>query len=180
MVDPVSTYTDVAQRLNGGASASASSSTPDTNVEPASHRTVRDTLEIGPQGQKLINLARGAELAHELPDASDREAFDAALRKAQEDVQRITTLFGTVLKDLNALPSPGQDAAVATPDALAEADDSANARADLSNLVRRIEAGRLGGGDYADALHQASRDVRTMISQLSETIGAQFARDFRV
>ena len=63
-----------------------------------SERTARDTLEISEDGQKIINLTRGAELAAQLPDASaDRAAFDAALERAQVDIKRITTLFGGVL-----------------------------------------------------------------------------------
>ena len=66
--------------------------------EPDGDRTVRDTVEISQDGQKIINLTRGVELAAELPDAgADREAFDAALERAQEDIKRITTLFGGVL-----------------------------------------------------------------------------------
>ena len=59
---------------------------------------VRDTLEISEDGQRIINLTRGAELAAQLPDAgADREAFNEALERAQEDIKRITTLFGGVL-----------------------------------------------------------------------------------
>ena len=66
--------------------------------EPDGDRTVRDTVEISQDGQKIINLTRGAELAAELPYAgADRKAFDAALERAQEDIKRITTLFGGVL-----------------------------------------------------------------------------------
>ena len=55
-------------------------------------------MEISKDGQKIINLTRGAELAAQLPDAgADRVAFDLALERAQEDIKRITTLFGGVL-----------------------------------------------------------------------------------
>jgi len=67
-------------------------------------RTARDTIEISEEGQKIINLGRGGELAAALPDArADRAAFDAALERAQEDIKRITTLFGGVLSPANGL-----------------------------------------------------------------------------
>ena len=69
-----------------------------SDSEGASNRTVRDTIDISGEGQKIINLARGGELASALPDARvDRDAFNAALERAQEDIKRITTLYGAVL-----------------------------------------------------------------------------------
>ena len=86
---PASYYTTQHRKLDGGNARS---------YEADGDRTVRDTLEISEDGQKIINLTRGAELSAQLPDAgADREAFNAALERAQEDIKRITTLFGGVL-----------------------------------------------------------------------------------
>ena len=86
---PASYYTTQHRKPDGGNARS---------YEVDGDRTVRDTVEISEDGQKIINLTRGAELAAQLPDASaDREAFNAALERAQEDIKRITTLFGGVL-----------------------------------------------------------------------------------
>ena len=86
---PASYYTTQHGKPDGGNARSD---------EADGDRTVRDTVEISEDGQKIINLTRGAELAAQLPDAgADREAFNAALERAQEDIKRITTLFGGVL-----------------------------------------------------------------------------------
>ena len=86
---PASYHTTQHRKLDGGNVRSD---------ESDGDRTVRDTVEISEDGQKIINLSRGAELAAQLPDAdADREAFDAALERAQEDIKRITALFGGVL-----------------------------------------------------------------------------------
>ena len=61
-------------------------------------------MEISQDGQKIINLACGAELADKLRDASvDRRVFNAALERAQEDIKRITTLFRGVLNVVTQL-----------------------------------------------------------------------------
>ena len=86
---PASYYTAQYRKSDGG-------NTPSYEVE--SDRTVWDTVDISEDGQKIINLTRCAELATQLPSAgADREAFDAALERAQGDIKRITTLFGGVL-----------------------------------------------------------------------------------
>ena len=95
---PASDYTTQHRKPDGGSTRSYGAD---------GDRTVRDTVEISEDGQKIINLTRGAELAAQLPDASaDREAFDAALELAQEDIKRITTLFGGVLNLVTEL-QPG-------------------------------------------------------------------------
>ena len=66
---PASYYTTQHQKSDGGNANS---------YEADGDRTVRDTVEISEDGQKIINLTRGAELAAQLPDAdADRDA-DAA------------------------------------------------------------------------------------------------------
>jgi len=96
--------------------AKASSAKPRADAADGNDRTIRDTLEISKEGQKIINLARAAELANGLPDATtDRAAFDAALESALKDVERIGLLFGSVLTQLSgetAFHPNGNDAAV--------------------------------------------------------------------
>jgi len=82
--------------------ANASTAKSRKDAAGGNDRTVRDTLEISEEGQKIINLARADELAAGLPDAtSDRAAFDAALQSALKDVDRIGQLFGSVLTELS-------------------------------------------------------------------------------
>jgi len=82
--------------------ASASIAKPRAEAAGGKDRTIRDSLEISEEGQKIINLARAGELAGELPDATaDRAAFDAALEAALKDVERIGLLFGSVLTQLS-------------------------------------------------------------------------------
>ena len=115
---------------------------------PSADRTVRDTIEISADGQKIVNLARGAELAAELPDAAeDRQAFDAALKKAQEDIKRITDLFGGVL---------GQG--VGTRSASSFAPDQAGG------------ANAPSGAEFAATLRQALEDVRKIPEQFSRNL----------
>lgn len=103
MVNTISTTsTDrpgAAYRPAAKASASAK-----TETDP---RTIRDVIDVGGNaGEKVVNLARGTELAAALPDATqDRDAFDAALKAALEDIQRIMSLFGGVLDLLRQSPS---------------------------------------------------------------------------
>jgi len=82
--------------------AKASPAKPRTDEASGNDRSIRDTLEISQEGQKIINLARAGELAGELPDArANRAAFDAALAAALKDVERIGLLFGSVLTQLS-------------------------------------------------------------------------------
>jgi hypothetical protein len=64
----------------------------------AAGRAVRDTVELSEGGHKIVNLARGQELAREIRAAPIDEDFFANLKKAQEDIKRITHLFGETIK----------------------------------------------------------------------------------
>jgi len=98
MVQNVSPPGEIAATLG----AKASPAKPRADSADGNDRTIRDTLEISEEGQKIINLARAGELAGELPDATtDRAAFDAALESALKDVERIGLLFGSVLTQLS-------------------------------------------------------------------------------
>ncbi len=63
-------------------------------------RTVRDTVTLSEGGQKIVNLARGGELAREIRVAPVGEDFAANLLKAQEDIFRINLLFSETIKAL--------------------------------------------------------------------------------
>ncbi len=146
-----------------------------------SRRTVRDTVEIGDSGNKRVNLARSGELAAALPDAAtDRKAFDAALAAAQEDVQRITKLFGTVLSELQAGPSATQASVEDDTTTLPEGGEEVINFDRTKGLISRIESGALDGGEFVRTLEQASRDTRRMAELFSETLKAAFPHDYRI
>ena len=57
-----------------------------------------DTIDLSEGGQKVINLARATELGAKLPDADTTPTeFSVALKRACEDIERITRLFSEVL-----------------------------------------------------------------------------------
>jgi len=64
----------------------------------ADPRTVRDTVTLSDGGQKIVNLARGNELAAEFRSKPVDEGFFAALARAREDVLRIGRLFTETIK----------------------------------------------------------------------------------
>ena len=68
-------------------------------VPPPSGRAVHDTVELSEGGQKIINLARGREVAAEIRAAPLDEDFAAKLLKAQEDIFRISRLFGATIRN---------------------------------------------------------------------------------
>lgn len=61
-------------------------------------RAVHDTVELSDGGHKIVNLARGQELARQVRAAPIDDDFFANLRKAQEDIRRIIHLFGETIK----------------------------------------------------------------------------------
>lgn len=81
----------------GTTSAPSTSKAKGTGIgagEPApGERTFRDTVTLSEGGQKIVNLARGQELAEEIRSAPVDKNFLAKLFKAQEDIFRITRLF---------------------------------------------------------------------------------------
>lgn len=64
----------------------------------ADSRTVKDTVTLSDSGQKIVNLARGNELAAEFRSKPVDEGFFAALARAREDVLRIGRLFTEIIK----------------------------------------------------------------------------------
>ena len=87
------------QPAGGGAAAAPSASKGEGAGEPApAERTVRDTVTLSEGGQKIINLARGREVAKEIRAAPVDKDFAANLLKALEDIFRITRLFTETIK----------------------------------------------------------------------------------
>ncbi len=65
---------------------------------PPAARTIHDTVTLSGGGQKIVNLARGGELAKEIRAAPLDKDFAASLLKAQEDIFRINRLFSETIK----------------------------------------------------------------------------------
>ena len=63
-----------------------------------SDRTIHDRVDLSGTGGEMINLARGQELSREIRSKSVDEDFAATLRKAMEDIFRITRLFAETIK----------------------------------------------------------------------------------
>ncbi len=87
------------QAAAGGVAPSPSTSKGGGTGESAlAARTVGDTVTLTEGGQKIVNLARGQELADEIRAAPVDKNFLANLFKAQEDIFRITRLFTETIK----------------------------------------------------------------------------------
>jgi len=78
-------------RSNAGVAANSAES-------PPAGRTIADTVKLSGGGQKVVNLARGQELAEQARTAPVDENYAANLFKAQEDIFRITRLFTETIK----------------------------------------------------------------------------------
>lgn len=182
MVEAVQARPSYFPRLASQTQAAQTHADGDADADvPQTDRTARDTVQIGAGAQKQINLGRGAELARELPDASDRAAFNAALESAQADVRRITELFGAVLGDLGGYATAA-DTADQSRDT-AEIDAGGETIVNLSeirDLARRVEAGELSPGDFAEVLRNAIRDVGRITGLFTETVKQSFSHDHRV
>jgi hypothetical protein len=177
MVDAISSSASFATGLAGASLKRALSDA------PRNERTIHDTLEIGSEGNRIINLERGAELARSLPDASDRDAFDAALESAQQDIRRITRLFGEVLLELQARPGTATGSAVIDGNDITSLSEGGGTVVNLAQtqvLIQRFESGALGDRDFVSALEKASRDVRRITTLFTETLKAAFVHDYRV
>lgn len=81
-----------------GGSKAAPGPEPGKATEEDSARTIRDTVSLSAGGQKIVNLARGQELAAEIRNAPLDENFEGTLARALEDVFRITRLLFETLK----------------------------------------------------------------------------------
>ena len=69
-----------------------------TGSPAPAERTIRDTVTLSEGGQKILNLARGQELAKEIRAAPADENFKDILSKALDDIYRIIRLFTESVK----------------------------------------------------------------------------------
>ena len=92
----------IARQAAGGGVTPASFANKGANKgagRPApAERTIHDTVTLSDGGQKIVNLARGGELAREIRAAPVDKDFTVNLLKAQEDIFRITRLFSETIK----------------------------------------------------------------------------------
>jgi len=70
----------------------------DADADAAGDRTVRDTISLSADGQKIVNLNRGAELAADLKTQDVGLDFAKSLQKAFDDIFRIGRLFTETIK----------------------------------------------------------------------------------
>jgi len=91
---PIQALLDQARGKDAGAAKDGKAADP----RPSSDRTVKDTVTLSDGGQKIVNLARGNELAAEFRGKPVDEGFFAALARARDDVLRIGRLFTETIK----------------------------------------------------------------------------------
>ena len=84
-----------ASRSIPGAAATKPETVPDA---PQTQRTIRDTVTLSNGGQKIVNLARGNELANEFRNAPVDADYGKRLTKAFEDISRVARLFTETFK----------------------------------------------------------------------------------
>lgn len=91
--------------LNPGGRSASTAKTPSTEAtsatpssEAKSVDTVHDTVSLSAGGQKIVNLNRGQELSQQIKNAPVDKDFAENLRKATQDVFRITELFTQTVK----------------------------------------------------------------------------------
>lgn len=76
----------------------------DSDLQPANReirdREIHDTVELSGGGPKMVNLARGRELAAEIRSKPVDEDFFKFLADAMKDIFRISKLFGETFTTL--------------------------------------------------------------------------------
>ncbi|MBT7248287.1 MAG: hypothetical protein HN877_03590 [Rhodospirillaceae bacterium] len=146
----------------------------DAPSAPSADRVSRDTLELSEQGQKIVNLARANELAAALPNAgTDRQAFDAALKRGEEDIRRITDIFAQVSLAVSGRFGTGQDQASDTGADVIRLSDDSEKVVNLNQarvLAERIRAGNEADSDVVRALENARHDIKRITELFTETI----------
>lgn len=137
-------------------------------------RSIHDTVEISAGGEKIVNLARAAELAQVLPDATvDRAAFDAALARALGDISRITNLFGEVVAALGRSQQTGEaheSSGAADTARLREAGEVIVNLARTAELAKGVRAGASEGADFVASLKKAAGDINRITTLFTETL----------
>jgi len=169
--------------LNYQRTLSATQSADKTNASTKSsgdlyspERTIHDTVEISDDGTKIINLARGQELANALPDATlDRDAFNAALAKSLEDIGRITTLYGGVLDELATLYSSAPNTSSETPQLTEDGGQGVNL-SQSSEVVERLRKGSVENQDFITSLEKSRGEIQQITTLLSESIKTAFGK----
>ena len=139
-------------------------------------RTIHDTVEISDDGTKIINLARGQELTDALPDATlDRDAFDAALEKSLEDINRITSLFGGVIDELSTLHASAPNTSSDTTQLTDDGEQVVNL-GQTSEIVERLRNGSVENQDFIAYLEKSRGEIQQITTLLNETIKTAFGK----
>ncbi len=68
--------------------------------QPRAERFIRDTVELSDDGQKIINLSRGAELADEVRNKPVDKDFASFLTDAMADVKRVSQIFSGTIRSV--------------------------------------------------------------------------------
>jgi len=99
--DVANTLRDAAKsRTDAFDNKMASKNSDDENPPPAQGRTVLDTVTLSANGQKIVNLDRGAALAETIKSAPVDKDFAATLKQATDDMFRIGKLFTSTVRSL--------------------------------------------------------------------------------
>jgi len=163
--------------LNGGQlPAKANESAKKTDPIHSPERTIHDTVEISEDGTKIINLGRSGELADALPDAAlDRKAFDTALAKSLEDINRISALFGGVLDEL-AHPRRAVSSEFSDTTKLTDGGEDIVNLGQTREIVERLRSGAVNDQDFIAYLETSGRQINQITSLLHETLRTAFDR----
>lgn len=86
---------DAASKMASVSTAAKPNTAPEA---PQTQRTIRDTVTLSNGGQKIVNLARGTELANEFRNALVDTDYGGKLAKAFEDIARVARLFTETFK----------------------------------------------------------------------------------
>ena len=142
----------------------------------SSERIIHDTVELSEDGSKIINLARGQDLADALPDATlDRDAFNAALATALEDINRITELFGGVLAEIGR-PAASGSSDYSDTTQLTEGGEEVVNLGQTSQIVERLRSGSVENQNFIAYLEKSRSQIQQITSLLSESIKTAFGK----
>lgn len=162
MVDIQSVISNVQSGPSGRATTDASDFRRSSqNDVYAPDRIIHDTIDISDEGDKIINLSRHADLTKSLPDArTNRAEFDAAISRALEDINRITTLFGAVSSQL--------------------AGHQIGAGAGQQRATEQADTGADGTGNYrlqpSEGVSRSTTSVRDITSALTDAFRTLFSK----
>ena len=89
---------DAASKAASSSITTKPNTAPEAQEAPQTSRTIRDTVTLSDGGQKIVNLARGNELANEFRNAPVDGDYGKKLAKAFEDISRVARLFTETFK----------------------------------------------------------------------------------